>query len=147
MTLDRLVITAVVVEGRSYSAVVRDYGISRVWVQKLVHRYQREGPAAFEPRSWRPHSKPRAVDLDVQDQIVRLRKTLTRRVSMPARRPSSPTYRPPGSQRQRCRRSGGFWCGAVRDRSTVTWLPPGSIDTAPGWRRGLRQSGPSDPGR
>jgi transposase-like protein len=55
MSLARLVITAVVVEGRSHSGVARDYGISRVWVQKLVHRYQREGPAAFErsrPVEW-----------------------------------------------------------------------------------------------
>src|SRR5215210_7459996 len=75
----RLVITAVTVEGRSKSEVSRDYGISRVWVQKLVHRYRREGPAAFEPRSRRPHSHPGAVDLEVEDQIVRLRKTLTKK--------------------------------------------------------------------
>jgi transposase InsO family protein len=79
MSLARLVITAVVVEGRSRSSVARDYGITRVWVQKLVHRYQREGPAAFEPRSRRPRTNPRAVDLDVEDQIVRLRKTLTKK--------------------------------------------------------------------
>jgi transposase InsO family protein len=79
MSLARLVIMAVVVEGRSKSAVAREYGISRYWVQQLVHRYQREGPAAFEPRSRRPHSNPRAVDLEVEDLIVRLRKTLTRK--------------------------------------------------------------------
>ena len=48
-------------------------------MQKLVHRYRREGPAAFQPRSRRPHSNPRAVDLEIEDQIVRLRKTLTKR--------------------------------------------------------------------
>jgi transposase InsO family protein len=79
MSLARLVIMAVVVEGRSKSAVAREYGISRYWVQQLVHRSQREGPAAFEPRSRRPHSSPRAVDLEVEDLIVRLRKTLTRK--------------------------------------------------------------------
>jgi transposase InsO family protein len=79
MSMARLVITAVTVEGRSKSEVARDYGVSRVWVQKLVHRYQREGPAAFEPRSRRPHSNPRSVGLEVEDQIVRLRKTLTKR--------------------------------------------------------------------
>jgi transposase InsO family protein len=79
MSLARLVITAVVVEGRSKSAVAREYEISRYWVQQLVHRYQREGPAAFEPRSRRPHFNPRAVDLEVEDLIVRLRKTLTRK--------------------------------------------------------------------
>ena len=59
--------------------MARDYGVSRVWVQKLVHRYQREGPAAFEPHSRRPHSNPRAIGLELEDQIVRLRKTLTKK--------------------------------------------------------------------
>ena len=79
MSLARVVITAVTVEARSKSEVAREYGVSRVWVQKLVHRYQREGPAAFEPRSRRPHTNPRAVDLEVEDRIVRLRKTLTKK--------------------------------------------------------------------
>ena len=79
MSLARLVITAVTVEGRSKSEVSGEYGVSRVWVQKLVHRYQREGPAAFEPRFRRPHSNPRVVDVEVEDRIVRLRKTLTRK--------------------------------------------------------------------
>jgi transposase len=38
MSLAGLEITAVTVEGRSKSEVARDYGVSRVWVQKLVHR-------------------------------------------------------------------------------------------------------------
>ena len=79
MSLARLVITAVTVEGRSKSEVARDYGVSRVWVQKLVHRFQAEGEAAFTPRSRRPHSHPHAVSLELEDQIVRLRKTLTRK--------------------------------------------------------------------
>ena len=56
MSLARLVITAVTVEGRSKSEVARDYGITRVWVQKLVKRFEAEGEAAFEPRSRRPHT-------------------------------------------------------------------------------------------
>ena len=79
MSMARLVITAVTIEGRSKSEVARDYGISRVWVQKLVHRFQTEGEAAFEPRSRRPHANPRAVSLELEDQIVRLRKTLTKK--------------------------------------------------------------------
>ena len=79
MSLARLVITAVTVEGRSKSEVARDYGVSRVWVQKLVHRFQAEGEAAFTPRSRRPHSHPHAVSVELEDQIVRLRKTLTRK--------------------------------------------------------------------
>ena len=58
MSLARLVITAVTVEGRTKSAVARDYGITRFWVQTLVKRFETEGDAAFEPKSRRPHSKP-----------------------------------------------------------------------------------------
>ena len=79
MSLARLVITAVVIEGRSKSEVARDYGISRVWVQKLVKRFEAEGEAAYWPRPRRPHANPRAVSLEIEDQVVRLRKTLTKR--------------------------------------------------------------------
>jgi transposase InsO family protein len=79
MSLARLVITAVKIEGRSKSEVARDYGVSRVWVQKLVHRFEAEGETAYEPQSRRPHSNPAAVSLDLEDRIVRLRKTLTRK--------------------------------------------------------------------
>jgi transposase len=51
MSKAQLVITAVVVEGRSKSEVARDYGISRNWVQQLVKRYETEGAAAFTPHS------------------------------------------------------------------------------------------------
>jgi transposase InsO family protein len=79
MSLARLVITAVKIEGRSKSEVARDYGISRYWVQQLVKRFEVEGAAAFEPRSRRPHTSPHAVSLELEDQIVRLRKTLTKK--------------------------------------------------------------------
>ena len=78
MSKAQLVITAVVVEGRSKSEVARDYDVSRYWVQQLVRRYEAEGPAADEPRSRRPHHNPRAVDSALEDTIVRLRKSLTR---------------------------------------------------------------------
>jgi transposase InsO family protein len=72
----RVVITAVVVEGRSRSEVARDYGVSRRWVQTLVGRYLVEGEAAFEPRSRRPHGQPRRTPVEVEDQIVACRKQL-----------------------------------------------------------------------
>jgi transposase InsO family protein len=78
MSMSRLVITAVRIEGRSKSEVARDYGVSRVWVQKLVHRFDAEGEAAFEPRSRRPHASPHAVDADTEDVIIRLRKELSK---------------------------------------------------------------------
>ena len=39
MSMARVVITAVVLEGQPESAVTRDYGVSRRWVQILVARY------------------------------------------------------------------------------------------------------------
>src|SRR4029077_21290815 len=76
MSKAQLVIIDVVLEGRSKSEVARDYDVSRTWVQHLVRRYEAEGNAAFAPRSRRPHHNPRAVPIEVEDTIVRLRKTL-----------------------------------------------------------------------
>ncbi len=53
MARAQLIIASVVVEGRSKSEVARDYRVSRVWVQQLVHRYEWEGPVAYQPRSRR----------------------------------------------------------------------------------------------
>ena len=77
MSLARLVITAVYVEGRSKSEVAREYKVSRRWVQKLAARYDAEGEAAFEPRSRRPRSSPHRVSGELEEQIVALRKSLT----------------------------------------------------------------------
>jgi transposase len=57
----RLVITAVVVEGRPVAQVAADYGVSRQWIYKLLARYRVEGEEAFEPHSRRPHNKPTAI--------------------------------------------------------------------------------------
>jgi transposase InsO family protein len=76
MSMARVVIMAVVLEGRSKSEVARDYGLSRRWVQTLVARYEAEGEAAFEPRSRRPHSNPHRTAHDVEAAIVALRKQL-----------------------------------------------------------------------
>ena len=61
MSKARLVITAVVAEGRSQGEVARAYGVSQGWVSRLVARYRAEGEAAFEPRSRRPRTSPRAT--------------------------------------------------------------------------------------
>jgi transposase len=76
MSKARLVITAVVVEGRSQSAVAREYGVSQGWISRLVTRYRLEGEAAFEPRSRRPHSSPTRLPQTTVDLIVELRNKL-----------------------------------------------------------------------
>jgi len=72
----RLVITAVLVEGRSQSQVARDYGVSQGWISRLITRYTREGDAAFEPRSRRPHTSPTRLPQTTIDLIVALRTEL-----------------------------------------------------------------------
>ncbi|MQA09752.1 MAG: IS481 family transposase [Pseudonocardiaceae bacterium] len=78
MSLGRLVVAAVKVEGRSKSEVARDYRISRQWVHELLRRYETEGEAGLTPRSRRPHRSPRAVAAEVEERIVRLRKELSK---------------------------------------------------------------------
>jgi transposase len=73
----RLVITAVLVEGRSQSQVARDYGVSQSWISRLIKRYILEGDAAFEPRSRRPHTSPQRLAQSTIDLIIELRQTLT----------------------------------------------------------------------
>jgi transposase InsO family protein len=72
----RLVITAVVVEGRSQSGVAQEYGVSQGWISRLVKRYRLEGEAAFEPRSRRPHTSPTRLAQATIDLIIELREKL-----------------------------------------------------------------------
>jgi len=77
MSKPRLVITAVVVEGRSQSEVARAYGVSQGWISRPGARFRAEGEAAFEPRSRRPKTSPTALAADVVELIVLLRKQLS----------------------------------------------------------------------
>ena len=77
MSKARLVITAVLIEGRSQSQVARDYGVSQSWISRLIARYTLEGDAAFEPRSRRPHTSPTRLPQATIDLIVALRTELT----------------------------------------------------------------------
>jgi transposase InsO family protein len=72
----RLVITAVVVEGRPVREVSEAYGVSRSWVYELLARYRSEGDTAFEPRSKRPKRSPTALASETVELILRLRKEL-----------------------------------------------------------------------
>jgi transposase InsO family protein len=72
----RLVITAVVVEGRSQSEVAREYGVSQGWISRLVARYRLEGEEAFEPRSRRPLTSPTRLPQPTIELIVTLRNDL-----------------------------------------------------------------------
>ena len=77
MSLARLVVTAVRLEGRTKAEVARDFGISRQWVHELVRRFDAQGDAGLEPRSRRPRESPQRTAGSVEDEIVELRKVLT----------------------------------------------------------------------
>ncbi|HEY7012090.1 MAG TPA: helix-turn-helix domain-containing protein [Streptosporangiaceae bacterium] len=76
MSKARLVITAVVVEGRTQGEVARAYGVSQGWVSRLVARYRAEGEAAFGLRSRRPKTSPTAIAASTAGLIIELRKDL-----------------------------------------------------------------------
>lgn len=78
MSKAQLVITAVVLEGRSKSDVARDYEVSRQWLHDLVRRYTTEGAAAYVARPHRPHTNRRAVGAELEECIIELRKTLSK---------------------------------------------------------------------
>jgi transposase InsO family protein len=79
MSKARLVITAVVVEGRSQSEVARTYGVSQPWISRLVARYREEGEAAFEPRSRAPSRSPRSTSSSIVEVVTELREDLVNR--------------------------------------------------------------------
>jgi transposase InsO family protein len=76
MSKARLVIMAVTVEKRPVSEVARSYGVARSWICTLLERYRAEGEAAFESRSRRPKTSPRAIPDATVSLIIELRKEL-----------------------------------------------------------------------
>lgn len=84
MSKARLVITAVIVEGRSQSEVAREYGVSQGWISRLVARYRAEGDAAFEPCSRRTHCSPTRLPTATVDLIIELRHFIERNSHPPS---------------------------------------------------------------
>lgn len=77
MSKARLIITAITVQGLTQAEAARTYGVSKGWVSKLLARWRREGEAALEPRSRRPHSNPNAIPAHTVELILTLREQLT----------------------------------------------------------------------
>jgi transposase InsO family protein len=74
--MERYVVEAVVLEGRSRREVARSTGLSKAWVDKLVTRYQAGGLEALTPRSRRPKSCPHAASPEIQAAVLALRHQL-----------------------------------------------------------------------
>jgi transposase InsO family protein len=78
MGMPQLIVTAVLVEGRSKSEVACEYGVSRRWVITLVQRFLADGDAGLEPQSRRPRNSPQRTCQKIEDEIVEIRKELDR---------------------------------------------------------------------
>lgn len=76
MSKNRVIVEAVLA-GQSHGSVARQYGISTVWVGKLVARWRAGGWDAVEKKSTRPRSNPNATRDDTVARIVALRQELT----------------------------------------------------------------------
>ncbi len=77
MGLERYVVDAVVLEGRSARQLADVHGISTSWIYALVARYRAGGYEALTPRSRRPRACSHQVGDDIQAAIVQLRQELS----------------------------------------------------------------------
>lgn len=77
MHKNRIIVTSVVIEGRSKAEVARDYGVTYRWVHTLVTRYLVGGWEAIEPQSRRPLTSPTKTPDPLESLIVQLRRSLT----------------------------------------------------------------------
>jgi transposase InsO family protein len=76
MSKNRVIVEAVLA-GQSHGSVARQYGISTVWVGKLVARWRAGGWDAVARQSTRPLSNPNATSEQVVAAIITLRQELT----------------------------------------------------------------------
>src|SRR5262245_24478516 len=77
MGLERYIVDAVVLEGRSPTEIARRHGISRSWLYQLVARFRDGGYPALVPRSRRPHSCPGRTSPELEAAVVGLRHELS----------------------------------------------------------------------
>jgi transposase InsO family protein len=74
--INRFVVDAVVLEGRSVRDVARSHGVSKSWAAELVRRFRSGGYDAIEPRSKAPRRVANRTSDDLEDAIVSMRKLL-----------------------------------------------------------------------
>lgn len=71
-----LAVFTVGLSGVRVTDLCAELGISRQTFYKYRRRWQEEGPAGLVERSRAPKSSPRAISVEVEEEIVRLRKSL-----------------------------------------------------------------------
>lgn len=105
MGLERYVVDAVVVEGRSAREIARLHGISKSWVYALVARFHAGGYDALAPRSRRPRSCSHQVGPELQAAILSCATSSVTPVTTVAPSPSRTTWRSPFPTSHRWHRS------------------------------------------
>ena len=96
MSKAQLVITAVVLEGRSKSEVARDYDLSRFWVHQLVNRYHADGRRRRGNYRRSPRHRPDGADRAGRNVHMPACRSLLRVMCGPS---WSPPKRPAGGRR------------------------------------------------
>jgi transposase InsO family protein len=76
MDVGRFLVEAHLRDGRPISELARLHGVHRSWLYKLLRRYRAQGEAGLVARSRRPQRSPRALPLELAEEIVRLRTAL-----------------------------------------------------------------------
>lgn len=70
----RLLVTRVIVDGRPVAHVAKELGVSRQCAHRWVKRFRIEGEAGLVDRSSRPHRCPRRTSVQVEQQVLQLRR-------------------------------------------------------------------------
>lgn len=76
MSKNRVIVEAVLA-GQTHASVSRQYGVSQVWVGKLVGRWRTGGWDAVEKQSTRPRSNPRTTNPETVQAVIAVRRDLT----------------------------------------------------------------------
>jgi transposase len=72
----RYAVDAVEIEGRSLRAVASSIGMSKSWVAKQVVLFRAGGYEGLVRRSTAPHRRPTQLPIELEDEIVMLRKQI-----------------------------------------------------------------------
>ncbi len=77
MEVAQYLVQSHLVEGRSVAELASAQGIHRATIYKYLARYRSGGPAALTPRSRRPKNSPSWIPVEIEEEIVLLRKQLS----------------------------------------------------------------------
>lgn len=72
----QVIVLSVLHDGLSPTQAALRFGVGRTWIYQLLARYKSGGLEALEPRSRKPKTNPRALSVEIRNQIVELRKGL-----------------------------------------------------------------------